>query len=211
MTVIYLSDGVNNMGYAHGHRWTNQEVESHIMKVVDFLEIDRMPSRSEIEEFYGNAALTGKISKTGGFHHWADQLGLEVKESESKFGIELEKQIKNILENMDFKCEITSTKHPYDLLVDDCVKIDVKAARISKFNGSNGYSFRLAKSKQTCDVYVAVCVDDNKEIQQIYIIPAIIMTGKKQLCMGAGHSSYDVYIDRWDIIEKMSEAFHQII
>ena len=198
------------MGYAHGHKWTSQDIMNHIMQVVDFLEIDRMPSRSEIEEFYGDTALTNKIAKSGGFYHWASRLGLEVKDSESKFGIELEAQMRKLLESIGFKCEKTSTRYPYDLLVDDCVKIDVKAARKTKIKGSDAYSFRLAKEYQTCDVYIAVCVNDQKEILQIYIIPSIIMSGKKQLCMGVGHSMYDTYIQRWDIIQQMSEAFHQI-
>ena len=199
------------MGCAHGCRWTKQELESGIMKVVDFLDIDRMPSKSEIEEFYGNTSLSNKISRTGGLYYWADQLGLEIKESESKFGIEVELYVKEVLENMGFKCETTSTKHPYDLLVDDCVKVDVKAARVTKVRGSDAYSFRLAKPKQTCDVYVAVCVDDEKNIQKTYIVPSIIMSGKKQLAVGVEHSIYDAYIDRWDVIETMSEAFHRIV
>lgn len=198
------------MGYTHGQRWTHEDIVEGIRKVIDFYGIDRMPSKQEIEDFYSNSALVNKIAKTGGFYVWAESLGLEVKNSETKLGFDLEVQVLKILKAMDFKCEMTSTKHPYDLLVDDCVKIDVKAARKTKIKGSDAYSFRLAKEQQTCDVYVAACVNDEREIQQIYVIPAHIMTGKVQLCMGAGHSIYDSYIDRWDIIEKMSKAFMQI-
>ena len=198
------------MGYAHGHKWTNQDIIESIKEVIDFYGLDRMPSKQEIEEFYGNSALTNKISKTGGFYVWAKNLGLKVKDSETKMGLELEVQMMKILKEMGFKCETTSTKYPYDLLVNGCVKIDVKAARKTKIRGSDAYSFRLTKEQQTCDVYIAVCVNDKREIQRIYVIPAHITTGKIQLCMGAIHSRYDSYVDRWDIIERFSEAFYKI-
>lgn len=198
------------MEHTNRIKWTDKDIENGIAKVVDFLEIERMPSRREIDDFYGNHALSNKISRTGGFFFWANKLGLQVKESESKLGISLEHQVMEMLKDMGFKCEMTATRYPYDLLVDNCVKIDVKAARKSKVGSSDVYSFRIAKPQQTCDVYIAICLSESKTIERVYVIPSIVLSGKKQLCIGAGHSSYDTYINRWDFIEQMATAFKQI-
>ena len=69
------------MGYSHGHKWTNQDIVNGIEEVIEFLGIDRMPTKQEIETYYGNTALLNKIAKTGGLYLWAENLGLEVKDS----------------------------------------------------------------------------------------------------------------------------------
>ena len=211
MIRIYLSDaGGEKMGYSHGHKWTNQDIVNGIEEVIEFLGIDRMPTKQEIETYYGNTALLNKIAKTGGLYLWAENLGLEVKDSETKIGLEVEICVMKILKEKGFKCEMTSIKHPYDLLINNCVKLEVKSARRSYVNNSPVYSFRLAKPQQTCDVYAAICLNDNKKIERTYIIPSIILHGKTQLSIGTKRSSYDRYLDRWDIVEKMSFAFEQI-
>ena len=105
-----------------GHRWTEQEVIEGITEVIEFLGVDRMPTRSEIIEYYGNTSLAKRISSTGGFYKWAERLGLEVKECESKLAHDIETICMNRLKEMGYKCEMTSYNFPYDLLVDDCLK-----------------------------------------------------------------------------------------
>ena len=190
--------------------WTEKAIEDAINEVRYSWLLDRMPSRKEVEDYYGGAAESCAIMKSGGYYHWAKKLGLEIKRSQSSLGYEVENEVKELIECLGYRCESTSTRHPYDLLVNGCVKIDVKAARVSKANGSDCYSFRLAKPQQTCDVYVAVCLNDDKEPQKIYVIPAHVMTGKTQLAIGAEHSKYDQYIDRWDIIDQLLQAFERI-
>lgn len=192
-------------------KWTLETVENEILEVVKFLGIDRMPSRNEVESYSGDTTLSNAISRTGGFYAWAEKLGLEVKESETELGIDLENRICDFMKATGFKdCEKTSVKFPYDLLVYGCVKIDVKAARKTKVRTSDAYTFRLAKTKPTCDIYVAACLNDEKEIERIYVIPAHIMTGKKQLAIGAKHSIYDCYAERWDIVQEFADAFRTI-
>ena len=190
--------------------WKDSEIINGINEVRHVWMIDRMPSRSEVETFYGDARLSNAIMKTGGYYYWAGRLGLEIKNSDTAFGYAGEKEVKEILESLGFECEMTPPRHPYDLLVDGCVKIDVKSGRKTKINGADCYSFRLAKPQQTCDVYVAVCMNDDKEPQKIYIIPAHIMNGKTQLAVGVEHSMYDPFLYRWDIIGQFSKVFANI-
>lgn len=189
--------------------WTEKMVVEEIQSAIKALNINRMPSKSELEMLYGDCALTNRITKTGGFYFWAKKLGLAVKNFETQCGYEVENMIAKILESMGHECKLTSVRHPYDILVDGCVKIDVKSARKTKVRGSDVYSFGLGKKQQTCDAYIAVCLGED-DIEKIYVIPAHIMTGKQQLCLGAGQSKYDIYIDRWDVVEKFIAAFEQI-
>ena len=198
------------MGYTHGKQWTEQEVRDAVFEVVDSLEIDRMPSKSEIEEHYGDTSLTNKLSKGGGFYHYANVYGLSIKKSESMFGLRYEKIMRDMLIAKGHDAELTSTKFPYDILVNKRVKIDVKAGRIVKSAPSPYYTFNLEKLAQTCDIYVVVTLTEKDEINKIYVIPASVMSGKTQLSIGIETSKYDKYVDRWDYIETIDRAFEEI-
>ena len=198
------------MGYSHGKRWTYEDIKNEIYEVIDFLGIQRMPSRQEIEDYYSNSSLTNKISKTGGLYKWAKILGLEVKKSDTKLGIQYEQTIKEKLEKIGFTCELTSIRHPYDILVNGRVKIDVKVENISKVRGYDVYSFRLEKRMQTCDLYVAICLDEKKQMKKTYVIPSSIMSGKCQLCIGVWKSKYDVFLEGWDLINDFDIAMKKI-
>jgi hypothetical protein len=143
-------------------------------------------------------------------YHYANVYGLQIKDSESLFGKKYEQLVRDILIEKGHDAELTSMKFPYDILVNRRVKIDVKAGRIVKTKGCDYYTFNLEKSKQTCDIYAVVTLNKDDEISKIYIIPASIMSGKTQLSIGIMSSRYDKYIDRWDLIETIDNAFESI-
>lgn len=192
-------------------KWTDQMVADGILEVMNFIGIDRMPTYKEMNDYYSNSKLANRITKTGGSHYWADKLNIPMKHSESQLGFEIELEVESMLKEKGFKCELTSIRHPYDILVNGRVKIDVKSANESEVHGSSVYSFGLAKAQPTCDVYIAACLDMKKSIKKIFVIPAHVMTGKTQLCLGVNHSKYDLYINRWDIISSFDEAFKNVI
>ena len=190
--------------------WDDKEIERGINEVRDALMLDRMPSSTEIKVYYGNSRLVNAITKNGGFRHWAEKLGLEPKDTSTNFGYKHEERVKELLEERGYTCEMTSTKHPYDLLINGCVKADVKTARISKVKDCDRHTFYLAKQQQTCDVYIVVCLDDNDEMKKLYVVPAHVMHGKTQLSPGTKHSKYNQYLNRWDIIDQLSRTFEEI-
>lgn len=196
-----------NMGYAHGIRWTKDKIDQEISEVMNYLGIDRMPSKTEMENYYMNSALTNKLCKTGGFYKYAKEHGLKIKYSESRLGIEYENLINDALLKRGYDVKLTTTKFPYDILVNNRVKVDVKVGRKVKTGESDYYTFNLEKLIQTCDVYVAVALGRNNGRNEIYVIPSSIMSGKTQLSIGAQKSAYDKYIDRWDIVKALDEAF----
>lgn len=184
-------------------RWTNESIEDGIRSVMRGYCMGRMPSRSEMDLFYGDSRLSNAITHRGGFYEWEKRLNLSIKGSDTKVGIEAEEDVRNKLETMGFESvELTPLKHPYDILVNRRVKIDVKSSHKHEYEYGVWYSFRLEKPMQTCDVFIAIAIDDNKT----YVIPSSILNNKKQLCIGAT-SKYDKYLDRWDIVKKLDLAF----
>jgi hypothetical protein len=198
------------MGYTHGKQWTEDKIKKAVFEVVDKLGLDRMPSVSEIDIHYGNTSLSNKLSKGGGIYHYANIYGLEIKNSDTAFGIKYEKYVRDILIKKGHDAELTSPRFPYDVLVNKRVKVDVKAGRIVKTGNVDYYTFNLEKQKQTCDLYIVVTLSKNDSINKIYVMPASIMSGKTQLSMGVKSSRYDKYIDRWDLIETIDNAFESI-
>lgn len=181
--------------------WTPQKIEDSVRAVIDHKGIDYFPSHSEIVEYYGDRALAVAISKHGGTRFWANKMGIDVKECESKFGNDTEIIAMDEIEaNTGLVAEYTTTRYPYDLLVDKSVKVDVKASKLyCKGQHNFACTFNLEKKKQTCDVYILYCFDSNRDIYKRLIIPAVTLCGQSQISVSQ-QSKWNIYVDRWDII-----------
>lgn len=194
------------MGYVSGIRWSEQKIKEEIYKVMNVLDIKRMPSKSEIEKITGDSKLTNAIRRNGGFYNTANRLGLEIKESETKLGTKGEYYIKELLEKKGYKVEKMGVKHPYDLLINSNVKIDVKTAKIYRDpRGTEFYTFNLEKKNPTCDIYILLKLEEKK----IYIIPSKFVK-QTQISMGA-KSKYDKYENQWDYIESYDSFYKSVI
>lgn len=188
------------MGYSHGQRWDDEKIIQEIIKVKEFLKIDTMPTHSQMNNVTNNTMLSNAISRHGGSNRFAEILGLEIKPSESKLGEEYELLFMEHVEAMTcLKVEKMPVKHPYDVLVGDSVKVDVKVSNISKFNGGY-YTFNLEKKHPTCDVFACYCLDSDNKPSKVYIIPAIALKGMTQLSVGINTSEYDKWLYRWDLL-----------
>ena len=186
--------------------WTDELIKERILEVVDFHGYNRMPTMKEIEDYYGNTALVKKIGNTGGFDAWAEKLELPRKPCESVLALQYEKYAKKTLEEKGFRCELTSVKHPYDILVNGGVKIDVKVSNLVAIGDSRAYTFNIEKKQPTCDLYIIYCLDENKEIAKTYIIPSRVLTGQCQLSLGKDNSEYDIYLNRWELIKRFNDS-----
>ena len=121
------------MGYTHGQRWDDSLIKKGVMEVVKICELGRMPSRTECIKFYGNHKLANAITRrNGGWYTLAKELGLAIKESETYLGKTQENVVCQMLAKRGFEVEKMPQTFPYDILVDNCVKIDVKASRLYK-------------------------------------------------------------------------------
>ena len=180
----------------HVTKWTDEAIISGISKVKAWLKIDRMPTRQECIHFYKNSQLSNAVSRRpGGWAQLACELGLPMKESDTGFGKEIEQFAAQMLENNGYHVTRMSQNFAYDLLIEDLVKIDVKASRL--YQGPQGafYSFGITKNYMTCDFYLLFCLNENKELQKYYLIPSVDVFDKKQISIGENRSKYDCYKD----------------
>lgn len=194
------------MGYnGKGKKWSDQAIINEIINVTKILNIKYMPSKSEMDLALGNSALSNAINKRGGFKVWANKVNLKMKSSDTKLGDEWEYKIKNVLEEMGYKVDKMSTRHPYDLLINDNIKIDIKVSNLTKYNY---FTFNLSKPYHNCDIFICVCVDEN-EILKTLIIPSKILMGIKQLSVGI-NSEYDYYNNKYDYIKQYNDFYEAI-
>jgi hypothetical protein len=195
------------MKHTYEKKWTDELIQSEIIKVKEALNLNRMPTRKEISKVMGNESLTGKISKTIGYYGWAKKLGLNIKNSETTFGKAYECYATEWLENLGYKVDKMSQNYPFDLLINDNIKIDIKTSNLYKGSKGSYYTFNLEKRYATCDIYICVCVENNN-IKKTLIIPSKDLR-LTQLSIGK-KSIYDKYIDRYDYIQKYDYLYKNI-
>ena len=195
------------MGYAFGTRWSDDLIESTLNDVVKKAKLTTFPTHAQMTEITGSTALTGAVSRYGGTHYWADRLGLEIKPCESKMGEEYELKCMAFIKSLGYGCEKTPPRYPYDLLVENNIKVDVKSGNLYKGEQSEYYTFNLEKPMPTCDIFVCNCLEGS-EIKKTYVIPSSVLTGKTQLSIGKIKSKYDPYLTAWDVL-KTYDKFYQ--
>jgi hypothetical protein len=199
------------MGYTHGTKWTDDCIRDGIMEIVKFNHIERMPTRREVEEYFGNCALSNAISRRkGGWYGLAQELGLPVKENETYFGKTNEQAVMEELVSMGYEVRKMPQNFPYDLLVNECVKIDVKASRLYKGSAGDFYSFNLEKPYCTCDIYVLRLMLDTDQVLSSLIVPSAVVSTHTQISVGQTKSKYHKYKGRWDYIERYAQFMYSV-
>lgn len=190
------------MGYTKGIKWSDDLIDQKVLEVKESLGLNRMPSRKECESYFNDCALTNAISKRSGWYEVARRLGLEVKDSETKFGKSYESIASEMLQSLGHDVKRMSQNFPYDLLVDDCIKIDVKASRLYRGAFGNFYSFAINKDYATCDFYVLFAVSDDGNIGRTLVVPSCNVISNKQISVGQTSSKYFKYENRFDLISS---------
>lgn len=66
-------------------KWNEEKIETAILESKRILNLDRMPTRSDLESI-NRGDLANKISKTLGYYGWAEKLGFKLKNSETTNG-----------------------------------------------------------------------------------------------------------------------------
>jgi hypothetical protein len=167
-----------------------------------------MPSKSDIEFVTGNKALGNAITKHGGFEYFRKFLGLDPKESCTLTGDKNEYYIMEVLKNKGYEVEKTKPRHPYDILVNGIVKIDVKSSNPfpSKVYKMNECVFAINNYQPKCDIFIFVTLINNKK--DVYIIPSHFIK-QSQLSIGET-SKYDCYLNKYEYIDKYIELFNKI-
>jgi hypothetical protein len=190
-------------------KWDEQKIAGEIMEAIHYLNSSNMPSRSDLEEC-GYGYLATAITKYGGYKYFADKLGLEQKQSATMTGDINEEYIYELLYDRGYKVEFTPPRHPYDLLVNGVVRIDVKSANPtpSKVKRMNEFVFAINNYFPKCDIFVFVKIL-GEEKKEVFIIPSNLI---KQSQLGIGETSkYDCFKDRFDYIDTYTKLFEKVV
>lgn len=190
--------------------YTDEEIQNEIFKVMKTLNIDRMPSASEIVSVTKNQKIHNAIQRSYKYSGWARKLNIELKNSETSFGKEYENiAVVDILQNTGFDSEKMSQNYPFDLLVDGYIRVDVKVGKRYYYKDDKYfYSFNMEKKYPVCDIFVVYCINDDNKIEKTLIIPSAKLH-VTQLSVGA-KSRYDIYIDNWEAFEKYSQFYSEV-
>lgn len=133
-------------------QWTSEIFDQELKKITDGL--GRMPTNSELQQL-GRCDLANQITKRGGFAKNAQSRGLSQVASDSSFGWEGEVEASRLMMASGFVVErSTAVRWPFDLLVNDCVRVDVKTAKYAEYGPSKGWFYRIGKSPQADVIFL---------------------------------------------------------
>lgn len=176
-------------------KWTEELVESELRELTK--SINRMPTNSELSE-WGRSDLSNQIVKKGGFFYWAERLGVDRVKSDSDTGWAGEDALESILKDKGFGVEQTALRAPYDLKVNEVVRVDVKTAKFAEYGACRGWFYRVGKEAQA-DVIALYQLDTG----DVYFLPWHHCP-KSNVTISRSGGKYRNYKNRYDIIEKLS-------
>jgi hypothetical protein len=169
------------------------------------LNLNRMPSFNEIKETHENSEkILNLIRRNGGYRRWAEELDLELKDCDTKLGTDFEFIIMNSLIEKGFKTDKMPFKFPYDLLINDVTKVDIKTANLffDKNRNRSMYKYTINKEYHTCDFYIFVALKDDNSILKTLVIPSHIINSQN-VSIGI-KSKYDIYDNKFELLNKHS-------
>lgn len=176
-------------------RWTDAKLEEAIRGIAS--ELGHFPSNAELSEM-GRLDVANRITRSGGFRHWASLTGIPHVSSDSNTGWAGEDAAAHRLEALGFTVTAREgVKCPYDLLVDGVLRIDVKAASYQEYGRTKGWFFRIGKQPQA-DMIMLWQLD--KGI--FYAIPWYLCPFTNVTISRSG-GKYVAFQDNVDVIRKM--------
>lgn len=166
--------------------------------------LGHFPSVADLRQM-GRNDLSCAMTKRGGYRFWSKQTGFQPIFSDSDLGWEGEKNVSEILKSKGFDAkERQELKCPYDILVNKRIRIDVKSAKAATYNnGYTGWFYRIGKSV-SCDIVIFYRFDE----KDCFIVPWYEL-GETNITI-MGDSKYEIFRERYDIIEKMSKTYNEL-
>ena len=60
------------------------------------------------------------------------------------------------------------------------------------------------------DLLACYCLNDDKSVKKLYVIPSVLLQGHKQLSVGQHKSIYDKYLNAYYLILKYLKFYNEI-
>jgi hypothetical protein len=136
--------------------WTDDRLASELLKIANGSGI--MPTNSMLRQIK-RTDIASQLTKRGGFIEWANRLGLTRELSDSDIGWDGEKELAKKLSDSGFDVtRMDRVKSPYDLCIENAIRIDVKSAKYAEYGVCKGWFYRIAKNPQA-DVVALYQID----------------------------------------------------
>jgi hypothetical protein len=195
--------------FGNSLKFSDEEIKNKLLEVVNKLNLDRFPTRDEMNNTTNSHSLSGLVSKRGGFIKWANILNLPIKESETLIGYKGEQILKDLIESKGYKIERQTANCFYDFIINDYIRTECKYSHLYHGKNGNFYSFSLETKMHDCDIYIFICEDDN-ENKKILIIPQSFLQNQGQVSVGEFNSKWYKYINRYDLIDTYNDFYINI-
>lgn len=180
-------------------KWTDEMVVSEIKNICSG--IGRMVTESDLR-FLKRHDLSGQITKRGGYEYFTNLLGYKMTDSDSHFGWEGEKAVAEKLISLGYEVRrMPGKRDPFDMIVNQYARVDVKTANYAEYGYSTGWFYRLGK---VCPADLVILYQfDTKDM---YLIPwsecpvgniTITKTGK----------TYEPYKNNFKAIDAIIDSY----
>ncbi len=183
--------------------WTDEKVHQELLSICGGTGV--FPSNTDLVKL-GRNDLSNQIARRGGFIHWSKRLGFERVSSDSDTGWHGEDECLKILSDFGFTAEKTGRlRAPYDILVNESVRIDVKTAKFAEYGPCRGWFYRIGKDT-SADILMLYQMD----AKDSYIIPWSICPSTNITISKSG-GKYAKFKNAFDILREMTLARSQEI
>lgn len=191
-------------------QWTFELLHSELITICAGL--GHFPSRSELESLkrgdIGNA-----LCRHGGYKEWSKRCGYERRHSDSDTGWEGEAELIRLLSSKGFRCQKSKgIRWPFDLIVNESVRVDVKTARKANYGICSGWFYRLGKYVQADIVALYRSDRDDCFLIPWYVCPATNIT------ISESRSTYAAFLNNFELLIELSktrslesERFHSLL
>ncbi len=193
---------------ANRTKWSDSMIEDQLRAISDSL--GHFPSVSELRQLK-HGPLESVVGKRGGIMKWSEKLGIKRLHSDSDTGWSGEIEIKSILESHGFeKVERSNgVKCPYDLLINDRIRCDVKTTNKAthKLNTGQDWSawfYCIGKSVQS-DIVILY----RKDVKDCFILPWWEV-GTTNITISPNSPKYNKFKDRYDIITSFDDSIRSL-
>jgi len=179
-------------------QWTDDDVISDLKNIC--AGFGRMVTVSDLKEI-GRNDLSCVITRRGGFEVFANKIGYSMPDSDSHFGWKGEAAVAKVLEGRGYLVErMLAKKAPFDILINQVARIDVKTASYAEYGRSTGWFYRIGKICPA-DIIVLYQFDTT----DMYLIPWTKCPASNITITKRG-SRYETYKNNFDVLDQAINA-----
>ena len=181
-------------------KWTDEKIANGVRNAITILDLDRMPTASELRMLPTGNALACAIVRNGGFDHIADKLTVPRAEHDSRRGWRWEDWIASQSGLRGFTVQRRARmKDPIDLTINGH-SVDVKMAVGRMIDGAPQWTWRIAKDAHRAEFYVCVALWAS-DPPVVFVCPSGEVPKTCMTARGAGYGKLGKWREKWGLFD----------